>query len=73
MRAWEAARAKAVHAATASAEEAAAVREKVEASIKEAEAWATLAKREARERVLTVEAESVTSLAFVCGEANKLA
>jgi hypothetical protein len=47
------------------------VRERVESSIKEAEAQATLAKREDRERLLKAEANNATSWAFVHGEADK--
>jgi chromosome segregation ATPase len=44
---WHAARAEPVHVAVAYAQEAVVARERVEASIKEVEARATLAKREA--------------------------
>jgi hypothetical protein len=40
--------------------------------IKEVEARATLAEREAQERVLKMKVKSATSLAFVHGEANEL-
>jgi hypothetical protein len=42
----EAARVEAVHAVAASAQETVAARERAKASIKEAEAWATIAERE---------------------------
>jgi hypothetical protein len=45
--AWEATRAEAICAAAASTLEATAMWERYEASIKEAEAWASLAEREA--------------------------
>jgi hypothetical protein len=51
----------------ASAQEAIVARERVKDSIKEAKAQATLAKREARERVLKVEVESAFSLALFAG------
>jgi hypothetical protein len=54
-------------------QEAATVRERAEVSIKEAEARATSTEREAWERVLKTEAESVASLDFVRREASELA
>jgi hypothetical protein len=48
------------------------VRERVEASIKEVEVGATSIEREAGERMLKIEAESIASLAFVCREVNEL-
>jgi hypothetical protein len=54
----EATRVEAVHAAVASAQEAATARERVMALIKEAVAWAALAERKAQERVLKVEARA---------------
>jgi chromosome segregation ATPase len=68
---WHAARAEPVRVAVAYAQEAVVARERVEASIKEAKARATLAKREAQKRVLKMETESVTSLAFVHREADE--
>jgi hypothetical protein len=47
------------------------VKEKVKASIKVWEAWAFLAMREGRQRVLKAEAESTASLAFVCDEGDE--
>jgi hypothetical protein len=47
------------------------VKEKVKASIKVWEAWAVLAMREGRQRVLKAEAESTASLAFVCDEGDE--
>jgi hypothetical protein len=67
----EVARAKVVHAAAASTQEVVVARERVEASIKEAEVRATLAEREVREWVLKAEAESTTSLAIFHQEANE--
>jgi hypothetical protein len=52
----EATRAEVVRATSAYAQEAIAARERDEASIKVAEAQATLAEREARERLLKMEA-----------------
>jgi hypothetical protein len=54
----EATHVEAVYAAVASAQEAATVRERVMALIKEAVAWAALAERKAQERVLKVEARA---------------
>jgi prophage DNA circulation protein len=68
----EATHAEVVRDAVDSTQRAAAVRERAEASIKEAEAWATLAKREARERVFKMEAKSAASLAFFRTEVNEL-
>jgi hypothetical protein len=69
----EATRSKAVRAAAAFAQEAMMARERVEALIKDVEAWAALAEREAQERVLKAEAESTASLALVHREAEESA
>jgi hypothetical protein len=69
----ETARATAVHAAEASAKEAAAVWESTAAFIKEVEDRATLPAREAWERVSRMEAESIATLASAHGEAEGLA
>jgi hypothetical protein len=67
----EAAHAVVVCAAEASAQEATVVQESTTAVVKAAEAWTALARREAQERVLRMEAESATDLASTHGEAHQ--
>jgi hypothetical protein len=62
-----------VHVVEASAREAALAQESIVAVVRDAEDWASLSKREARERVLRVEAESTTALASAHGEVEDLA
>jgi hypothetical protein len=68
----EATRAEVVRTVAAYAQEVVAAREKVEVSIKEAEAWATLIMKEAQEKMLKTEQESATLLVYVRGEVNEL-
>jgi hypothetical protein len=69
----EVARAMAVCAAEAFAQEATATRGSTVAFFKEVEDWAALIEREAQERVLRMEAESAAVLAFAHGKAEGFA
>jgi hypothetical protein len=69
----KAARAAVVHATEASAREAAVVHESVMTLVKEAEDWAALTEREARERVLRMELDSAVALASARREAEVFA
>jgi hypothetical protein len=70
--AWEVARATVVHAGKASARENVVAWENTVALIKEVHDWATLAEREACERVSRMEVENATALASTRGEAEVL-
>jgi hypothetical protein len=65
----EAACATTVHTREAFAREVVVAQESVTALVRDARDWATLADREAWERVSRVEAESATALASANGEA----
>jgi hypothetical protein len=69
----ETAHAAVIRAAAASAQEVTVAWERAMTFLKEVEAWAILAEREAQERVLRVEAERDTLVASACGLNDELA
>jgi hypothetical protein len=71
--ATEAARAAVVHSAKASAKGVTMAQENIMTLIKDAEDWAALADREARDRMLRLEVESATSFASPHGEVEDFA